>query len=942
MPESMAQLLNAFATPAWLWALLVLPFVILWRRHAEATLSLRRRWFGATLRSLAFAMLIVAMAGPISERGSRVTDVMVLLDVSNSTQRTERARALDFTNALIARQSRNHRIGAIAFASEAAVEASLKADALPIDELATDLDTDGTNLQRALELALSRFGATGSRRVVLISDGLETAGSAMAAAAAANGAGVRVHVRPMRTSARRDVLLTAVDAPARVAAREPFAVRVEAHAEEPATGLLTVLRNGELVYESEVALRAGRNELQFADEIARAGLFEYEAVINVQDDRIPENNRYQAFVRVAGRSSIALVTQSKSEPPPLAAALTAQGLEVEQMSPAALPGSLHQLSDYSLVILQNVSGFDLSLAKLELLERYVANAGGGVIAVGGDRSFSAGGYQDTPLEALLPVTMDIPSEVKIPSLIVSILIDRSGSMSATASGQEKLSIAKNAAFAAIEVLNPLDRLGVLAFDNDAEWIVPLTQAGHRRAIAERLRQLKAGGGTNLLAAMREAHREMRSQQAKLKHMIILSDGLSDDDRGSRADFDALSRKLAEARITVSTVAFGHDANQPLMARLAQLGKGRFYFTDDPGNVPRIFTSETVVVSRGLVVERPATPVVRGRNEILRGLGPDEFPALNGYLRVHAKPAAETLLDGPDRDPLLTVWSYGLGRSAAFMSDLDGRWSESWLRWADFPQLAAQLARWSMRRPSRFGLTPELVWLEDGRGTLTVDALDVDERFVNGLELAATINGPRALQANTRLEQIAPGRYRTQFDTSGAGRYYVNLSATGTRRTDGQPGPSTSVSLAPQTHGAALPYSAEYQERSTDLDLLAAVAETTGGKVLRGQDADLDTVLTGEYGESNSPDQVWWPFIVAAMVLLIAEVAVRRVRIPAFIAVRLGRTAPADAPPDPEYGELLDRLRNQREAHLAGLEDRYGFQDDDPVSRARLYTGRRSR
>ncbi|MEM7405400.1 MAG: VWA domain-containing protein [Pseudomonadota bacterium] len=942
MPEPLAHLASHFTAPGWLWALLLLPLVVLARGRAEATLSPRRRWFGATVRCLAFAMLIVAMAGPVGERSSRLTDIIVLLDVSNSTHRTEQARALDFANTLIARQSREHRIGVVAFAREAAVEASLDTETLELEELTTDLDADGSNLQRALELALSRFGTGGSRRIVLISDGLQTAGSAMAAAAAANGAGVRIDVRPMRTGARHDVLLTAVSAPARIAAREPFAVRIEAHAEQATSGLLTVLRNGELVYETEVKLRAGRNVMQFADEIARAGLFEYEAVVNVKDDRVPENNRYQAFVRVDGRSSIALVAQPGATVPPLAAALTTQGLDVQQLSPAALPGSLHQLADFSLVILQNVSGFDLSLAKLELLERYVSSAGGGVIAIGGERSFSAGGYQDTPLEALLPVTMDIPSEVKIPSLIVSILIDRSGSMSASASGQEKLSIAKNAAFAAIEVLNPLDRLGVLAFDNDAEWIVPLTQAGHRRAIAERLRQLKAGGGTNLLDAMREAHRTMREQQAKLKHMIILSDGLSDDDRGGRAEFDALTRQLAQDRVTVSTVAFGHDANQPLMARLARLGKGRFYFTDDPGNVPRIFTSETVVVSRGLVVERSAQPVVRGTSEVLRGFKPTDIPRLDGYLRVHSKPAAETLLDGPDRDPLLAVWNYGLGRSAAFMSDLDGRWSKAWLSWPEFPRLASQLARWSMRPRSRFGLTPQITWHDDGRGTLTVDALDLDLQFVNGLELAATINGPRGLSSSAQLQQIAPGRYVTRFGTTGAGRYYVNLSATGTRRTDGQPGPSEGISLAPQTHGAALPYSAEYQIRSTDLNLLAGIAQSTGGTVLSGQDADLDVVLATNPAQSAQQDRVWWPLIVAAMVLLIAEVAIRRVQIPAFIAVRLARTGAGDVPPDPEYGELLDRLRIQREAHLSRLADRFGYQDDDPVSRARLYTGKRDR
>ena len=152
------------------------------------------------------------------------------------------------------------------------------------------------------------------------------------------------------------------------------------------------------------------------------------------------------------------------------------------MNATAMPGFLHRLTEFSLIILNNVSAFELSLAKMALLEEFVRTSGGGVLTIGGDRSYSAGGYQGTPLEKLLPVTMDIPAEIKIPSLVVTVLIDRSGSMSATAQGQEKLTIAKNAAFAAIEVLNPLDRLGVLAFDNDHEWIVPPTEASHKQPL----------------------------------------------------------------------------------------------------------------------------------------------------------------------------------------------------------------------------------------------------------------------------------------------------------------------------------------------------------------------------------------------------------------------------------------------------------------------------
>ena len=125
----------------------------------------------------------------------------------------------------------------------------------------------------------------------------------------------------------------------------------------------------------------------------------------------------------------------------------------------------------------------------------------------------------------------------------------------------------------------------------------------RRPIAEKLRELQVGGGTDLYGALEEAHRVMRREQARVKHLIVLSDGLTEGKR----DFDSLGRRIAADGITVTTVAMGGDADKELMTRLSELGKGRFYHTDDPTNVPRIFTSETLTITRDLVVEGSIRP-----------------------------------------------------------------------------------------------------------------------------------------------------------------------------------------------------------------------------------------------------------------------------------------------------------------------------------------------
>jgi uncharacterized membrane protein len=557
----------------------------------------------------------------------------------------------------------------------------------------------------------------------------------------------------------------------------------------------------------------------------------------------------------------------------VSAALAGQGLVVEEVRGDAVPGSLHALGGFDLVVLNNVSGFDLSLAKMEQLEAYVRDVGGGLVMLGGDRSYAAGGYLDTPVERLLPVTMDV------------FVLDRSGSMGSRSQGEEKLVIARNAALGAIELLSRLDRVGVLAFDDAQEWIVPPTEVGNRRPIAQRLSRVGAGGSTDLVAALMEAHRVIREQEAKVKHLIVLSDGLA----GSEVRLDAFAAGIEADGITVSTVALGVDANRTLMSEIAALGKGRFYYTDDPRNVPRIFTSETLVVSRSLMVEEETPPLLAHPGEMLDGFEARAMPALAGYQRAFEKPAAQVLLRAGGGDPLLASWRYGLGKSVAFTSDLTGRWGREWIRWREFARFVAQMARWTMRRRGDERLQATFRW-EDGRGEVQVDVTDAAERFVNGLELVGALLRPGREPVAVVLDQVAPGRYLGEFPVDGPGSYYVTLTGTG-----------TGVEVGPRTFGVAVPYSAEYLDRGADHALLASVARAAGGQVLPLATASLPAVLAPKPRAAAERWRVWWPWLLAALVLVVLEVAVRKVLVTDTRGGRPGADgegtrAPPSAPP----------------------------------------------
>ena len=271
-----------------------------------------------------------------------------------------------------------------------------------------------------------------------------------------------------------------------------------------------------------------------------------------------------------------------------------------------------------------------------------------------------------------------PARLEMPHVALLFVLDKSGSMGAGAEGSTKLDLAKAAAIAAADIMNPTDQVGILAFDATWDWALPFRQVGKGEWISERLASLQSDGGTDLYKAMLEAHRGIAAKQAAIKHVIVLSDGLTD-----KADFHSLVAKMARDGITVSTVSVGNDADVQLMADIAKDGKGRGYVALDPETIPQIFTTETLLISRDLLIEKPVTPSIVTPSGPLKGLPQNNLPALRGYVLTYPKPRTELLMRA-DQDPLLVAWRYGVGRVTAFTSDLSGRWGRDWVAWQGFP------------------------------------------------------------------------------------------------------------------------------------------------------------------------------------------------------------------------------------------------------------------
>ena len=849
-----------------LWPLLVLLAVLLlvlegllyWRRQSASRLRLPRspgdRW-ALALRGALVALLFLTLARPAVPRWVDRMNVMFLLDLSDSVSFAARERAYRFVAEAVRHMKPGDHGSVIAFGAEAVVDRPL-APHPAIERPRAEVDARGTNLFQAIQLALAMAPPGQANRVVMLTDGRQNAGNAVAGAQAAKDAGADLHYVAAPLTFTQEVVAEAMVLPQEVKYGEPFQARVVLWSHRDTPGRISLFRNGEFLGSQLVRLTAGKNVFSYRQALDASGIHVYQAAIEVEGDTIEENNRAVGTVVVRGRPQVLLADRDRSHAQSLAGALRLQNIEVTVVEPGGIPRDVAGLQKYDGVVLSNVSSLKMTRAQMGQLRDYVREHGGGLLMIGGEESFGLGGYYRTPIEEALPVTMDVKQKVEIPSLAVVLSIDRSGSMAmSTDEKVTKLDLAKEAAHLVVELLDERNEVGVMSWDTEFIWDVPVRAARDKLALHHAIATVKAGGGTDGYPALKEAYAVLFERPALLKHVIFLSDG-----QMTRGDFQGLLRRMAKDKITVSTVAIGKDADVQLMVDVAKWGKGRFYYTEDSQTIPRIFTLETQLASKASLVEQPFTPrLTAPGHEAMQEIDWKSVQPLGGYVATTVKPQAELVLMSHQEDPVLATWRYGLGRSAAFTSDAKAKWGVLWLRWREFNRFWAQLVRWTLRSGSRSD-TVARVERHDDVGEIVVDAIDGKGEFINFLDSQVGVVAPNRERTVIDLEQVGPGRYRGRFPATQEGVYLVGMAQRKAERVVGS-----------QLAGLVVPYGRELRDLGVDEALLRELSELTGGGAL---EAPRDAFLKARR-RSRIAVEIWPWLVGLAALLLIPDVALRR-------------------------------------------------------------------
>ena len=766
---------------------------------------------------------------------------------------------------------------------------------------------EGTDTARAIEWAMAAKSDAGNAlRMVLVSDGNDTTGDALAAARAAAAAGVVIDVLPVDYRVGDEVMVEGVYTPVEAREGQTVAVRVVLRATRRAAGELLVKHDGRvldlngpdvpglglpvapkawadaaaeddpdtaggryvLARQVDVPIgAAGANRFEAVFEPANAGLTSGPAV----NDTVAVNNRAEAFTLVQGRGRVLLVDNVGGDSGlVLPKALSERQLNLDVVRPDGFPRDLAELTRYDAVLFQNVPADRITQSQQAMLARYVNDLGGGFVMLGGPDSFGAGGWTNSIIdEQILPVDCQIPSQTILPSGAIVIVIDRSGSMGAAVdkSGQTQMRLAAEAAALAIGTLYPHDLVGVIAFDNFATWVVPLAKNDNPNATMKTVRSIREGGGTDILAGLDAAYRALIGnttdlRESSIKHVILLSDG------GSSGNFLPLINDFNRANISLSTVGVGSGHDVKLLESLAVNAGGQYHPIDDPNDLPQVFIKEVRTVRKNLIREVNFTPqLVNTGSPVTANLG--ELPQLQGLVLTGPKHdrRIDTPLLGPEGEPLFASWQVGLGKAAAFTSDANNRWATPWLQWGGYGDFWARTVR-TVSRPGASRDAELRVAIDGDRLTARLDQYGeaAAAESVSGKVLA-----PDGTITDITLRQTGPSTFEADAPATQTGSYILNLfvKQAGT-------GASADATTGFVAGGATRVPGAELRRFTANRPLLESIAAATGGRVLDPADpvsaglfADAHRIVT----ESTRP--LRWTLLPWLLSLLLLDVANRR-------------------------------------------------------------------
>ena len=793
------------------------------------------------IRGLVFTFLILALMRPVLLTNVAREHHVIILDQSPSLALAAQEEAIEAANRLLGNVTTNDQVSVIQLGGAAPVDLDHPTVWLP----SASHDTSG--LGDALELAARMVPSGEQGSLTMISDGLATNRHWSVAIEELLEREIPVHTYQLAQRSN-DPALIALDVP-RVRAHDT--VRAEATVQGRGQGLvLTLRRENEEIARSSSFDCDGQCRVVTRFEAPMPGFHQMTAeLLSPFDDNQSTDNDVLDLVLVVDEPVRLLYVNGRHA----GAAEELQdmlgpGFEVRGLSPAALSDTT--LTDYALVMLDDLPARELDAAAEQTIMDAVQQSGLGLFVSGGEAAFGDGGYATRDIAELFPVEIEGDEDLSDPSVGLALIVDTSGSMAGT-----RIELAKQIARVAVRRMQPHDRIGIVEFYGAKHWVVPMQSASNKIEIDRAVGRMKAIGGTVLYPAIQEAYYGLMNVNTRYKHVVVITDAGVEE-----SNYEDMVRRIHKDNIHVSSILVGQGGHNLIMSDIANWGQGRFYSVANQFNLVE------------LIFKRPSTkkPSRYRRGEFAlqaRGgtgwwgeVDRSAITPLSGYVEAKPREGAEILVKLADKPhAIVSTWRHGLGRVTSLLSEPLGFGTRNWQDWPDYAEFLARLiartaadqAPFSLAMKRRHNTVVLTAKRLDGNASLMpeVGLVDFSERPLDERKVLFSQSAPDLFEAELRV----PPEESLLAVVSSSARFGVQRIA--------------SVAYADIAGETQVDW-----RRALDL---RALSDLTGGDYLVETNQD-DWRLEAGAGDLAKVVTRLWPYLLLfALLLFLADVTYRR-------------------------------------------------------------------
>lgn len=629
-------------------------------------------------------------------------------------------------------------------------------------------EKSASNYEEALSKAVAMLPNDANGRLIILSDGKETRGNLQNLSHIFSNGKTEILSLKYESDQKEDAYIGNVTMPSYLHPGDQYSVTVSIESNFETDGTISLYHSSILAQESTVHINKGSNRFVFQQVVTEETMETLSVMLSATGDTCEENNIYNAYSVVEAPPKVLVIAGKNANSTNFTALLTSAGIDYSLIGAVNAPKTIDELLKFKTVILVNTYIDELSDEFLSLLGPYVKDYGCGFVTTGGMNSYALGGYRGTVLEDILPISMTPQNVNELPTMCMCMIIDRSGSMDSEispTSHANKLDLAITSACVAVDNLRTEDYVGVLTFDDQYNWQVPIQQNTDFTSIKEAIKAIPSGGGTSIQPALREAYEKISHSNAQIKHIVLLTDG-----QGESSNYNDIINSINNSGVTLSTVAVGSDSDTKLLEHLANACSGRYYYADLASDLPQIFAQE-VYLGGGTFIREGDFPLsVRTGHQLTQGLFQEGWPLLNGYIASTPKTASTCLMTaGETNDPILTYWQYGLGRTVAWNSDVSGEWSGQFSSYDDYAQFWKRIIEYTA---GNIDMGDDVVnILQSGdQSLLSYTTKDYD----SNTKILATAIAPDGETKEITLHATAPGVYEASMEATQNGLYHYNI------------------------------------------------------------------------------------------------------------------------------------------------------------------------